>query len=171
VRFLLGHPVECRQQEAQLNARGGRPYCPQSHKYNHAVRIWEVDAVGRQKFVKPSGIGLAAVLAVGPCRDRLNCASVYTVNCELCTASAHGRPRPSPLHCGRVVHVSSQILNIISEVRYIMKTNNPESGFNSDHTNRQYAHGLLLESPFVPSTTDCWAIRAKIRQKRPSWWP
>ena len=27
------------QQEAQLNARGGRPYCPQSHKYNHAVRI------------------------------------------------------------------------------------------------------------------------------------
>jgi len=24
-------------QEAQLNARGGRPYCPQSHKYNHAV--------------------------------------------------------------------------------------------------------------------------------------
>jgi len=27
------------EQEAQLNARGGRPYCPQSHKYNHAVRI------------------------------------------------------------------------------------------------------------------------------------
>ena len=27
------------QQEAQLNARGGRPYCPQSYKYNHAVRI------------------------------------------------------------------------------------------------------------------------------------
>jgi len=26
-------------QEAQLNARGGRPYCPQSHKYNHVVRI------------------------------------------------------------------------------------------------------------------------------------
>jgi len=24
------------------------------------------------------------------------------------------------------------------------------SGFNSDRTRRQYAHGLLLESPFVP---------------------
>ena len=52
-----------------------------------------------------------------------------------------------------------------------MKTNNPEFGFNSDRTIRQYAHGLLLETPFVPSSTDCWAIRAKIRQKRPSWWP
>jgi len=37
-------------------------------------------------------------------------------------------------------------------------------GFNSDHTIRQYAHGLLLESPFVPSSTDCWAVRAKIRE-------
>jgi len=42
------------------------------------------------------------------------------------------------------------------------------SGFNSDHTIRQYAHGLLLENPFVPSSTDCWTVRAKIRQKRPS---
>jgi len=39
------------------------------------------------------------------------------------------------------------------------------SGFNSDRKIRQYAHGLLLESPFLPSSTDCWAIRAKIRQK------
>ena len=54
-----------RKQEAKLNARGGRPYCPQSYKYNHAVRIWEVDAVGRQKIVIPLRIGLAAVLAVG----------------------------------------------------------------------------------------------------------
>jgi len=45
------------------------------------------------------------------------------------------------------------------------------SGFNSDHTIRQYTHGLLLESSFVPSSTDCWAVRAKIRQKRPSPWP
>jgi len=30
---------------------------------------------------------------------------------------------------------------------------------------------LLLESQFLPSSTNCWAIRAKIRQKRPSWWP
>ena len=29
---------------------------------------------------------------------------------------------------------------------------------------RQYAHGLLLESAFVPSSTDCWAVLAKIRQ-------
>jgi len=28
----------------------------------------------------------------------------------------------------------------------------------------QYAHGLKLESPFVPSSTDCWPVRAKIRQ-------
>ena len=38
------------------------------------------------------------------------------------------------------------------------------SGFNSDHTIRQYAHGLLLESQFLPSSTDCLAVRAKIRQ-------
>jgi len=44
------------------------------------------------------------------------------------------------------------------------------SGFNSDQTIRQYAHGLLLESPFVQSSTDRWAVRAKIRQKRPSRW-
>jgi len=42
------------------------------------------------------------------------------------------------------------------------------SGFNSDRTIRQYAHGLLLKSPFVPSSTDCGAVRAKIRQKLPS---
>jgi len=41
------------------------------------------------------------------------------------------------------------------------------SGFNSDCPIRQYAHGLLLESPFIPSTIDCWAVRAKIKQKRP----
>jgi len=34
------------------------------------------------------------------------------------------------------------------------------SGFNSDHTVQQYAHGLLLESPFVPSSTDCWVVLA-----------
>jgi len=45
------------------------------------------------------------------------------------------------------------------------------SGFNSDNTLRQYTHGLLLESQFLPSSTDCWAVWAKIRQKRPSWWP
>jgi len=45
------------------------------------------------------------------------------------------------------------------------------SGFNSDRTIRQNAHGLLLESPFVPSSTDCWAVKAKIRQKRPYRWP
>jgi len=43
------------------------------------------------------------------------------------------------------------------------------SGFNSDHAGRLYSRGLLLESPFVPSSTDCWAVRAKIRQKQPSW--
>ena len=42
-----------------------------------------------------------------------------------------------------------------------MKTNNTESGFNSDRTIRQYAHGLLLESKFLPSSTDCLAVRAK----------
>jgi len=42
--------------------------------------------------------------------------------------------------------------------------------FNSDHTIRQYAHGLLLESPIVPFNTNCWAVRAKIRQKRPYRW-
>jgi len=37
-------------------------------------------------------------------------------------------------------------------------------GFNSDRIIRQYAHGLLLESPFVPSKTNCLAVWAKIRQ-------
>jgi len=45
------------------------------------------------------------------------------------------------------------------------------SGFNSDRTIRQYAHGFLLESPFVPPSTDRWAVRTKIRQTWPSWWP
>ena len=40
------------------------------------------------------------------------------------------------------------------------------SGFNSDRTVRQYPHDLLLESSFVPSSTDRWAVRPKIRQKR-----
>jgi len=31
-----------------------------------------------------------------------------------------------------------------------------------DHTIWQYAHGLLLESWFVPSSTDCLTVRAKI---------
>ena len=35
------------------------------------------------------------------------------------------------------------------------------SGFNSDHITRQYAHGLLLESQFLPPSTDCLAVRAK----------
>jgi len=30
---------------------------------------------------------------------------------------------------------------------------------------------LKLESPFELSSTDCWAVQAKIRQKRPSRWP
>ena len=44
------------------------------------------------------------------------------------------------------------------------------SDFNSDRTIRQYVHGLLLESPLEPSSTDRWAVRAKIRQKRRSRW-
>jgi len=35
------------------------------------------------------------------------------------------------------------------------------SGFNSDSIIRLYALGLLLESPFVPSSIDRWAVRAK----------
>jgi len=38
------------------------------------------------------------------------------------------------------------------------------SGLNSDRTVWQYTHGLLLESSFVPSSIDCWAIQAKIGQ-------
>ena len=38
------------------------------------------------------------------------------------------------------------------------------SGFNSDRTIRQYAHGLLLESPFVASSTNRWAVWTEIRQ-------
>ena len=68
------------------DAMGGRPYCPKSYKYNHAVRMWEVDAVGRQKIVIPSGIGLAAVLAVGQLSWSVKlCLSLYgklwTVHC------------------------------------------------------------------------------------------
>jgi len=36
------------------------------------------------------------------------------------------------------------------------------SGFNARRTIRQYTHGYFLESPFVPSSTDCWAVLAKI---------
>jgi len=31
-----------------------------------------------------------------------------------------------------------------------------------------YTHGRLIESPFVPSSTERWAVRTKVRQKRPS---
>jgi len=57
------------------------------------------------------------------CPDRLNCASVYAVNCELCTASAQ-RPVPTAGHghahalCSRDPLHSSQILNNISDVGY-----------------------------------------------------
>jgi len=36
------------------------------------------------------------------------------------------------------------------------------SGFNSDRMIRQYAHGLLLESPFEPSSTDRWAGKTAV---------
>jgi len=53
------------------------------------------------------------------CPDRLNCASVYTVNCELCTASAQ-RPVPTVgdahMHCGRVVH--STVVKYLTDVGY-----------------------------------------------------
>ena len=39
------------------------------------------------------------------------------------------------------------------------------SGFNSGRKIRQYAHGLLLESQFLQSSTDCLAVGAKIRQE------
>ena len=53
------------EQEAQLTlwVSDRTAPAPQSYKYNHAVRIWDVDAVSRQKIVIPSGIGLAAVLS------------------------------------------------------------------------------------------------------------
>jgi len=37
----------------------------------------------------------------------------------------------------------------------------PRDALYYDRTIRQYAHGLLLESPFVPSSTDHWAVRTK----------
>jgi len=94
------YAVKVNKKPLELNARDGRPYCPQSHKYNHVVRIWEVDAVGRQKIVIPSGKVWQPSWQLDTCRDRLNCASVYTVNCELCTASAQ-RPVPMAGHARR----------------------------------------------------------------------
>ena len=84
-----------------------------------------------KKIVIPTGIGLAAVLAVGQLADWLNCASVYTVNCELCTANAQ-RPVPTAGHAHALwsrgpLH-SSQIVNNISDVGFftqVMQTNNP----------------------------------------------
>ena len=55
------------------------------------------------------------------CPDRLNCASVYMVNCELCTASAQ-RPVPTAGHAhalwSRGPLLSSQILNNISDMGF-----------------------------------------------------
>jgi len=46
------------------------------------------------------------------------------------------------------------------------------SGFNSDRTIRQYAHGLLLESPFVPSSTDYMlGCTGNNNAKTAAWWP
>jgi len=44
------------------------------------------------------------------------------------------------------------------------------SGFNSDRIIPQFAHVLLLKSPFVPSSTDCWAVSGKNKAKQPSRW-
>jgi len=45
------------------------------------------------------------------------------------------------------------------------------SSFNSDHAIQQYSNGFLLESPFVPPSTDRWAVQAKIPKARPIvWW-
>ena len=57
------------------------------------------------------------------------------------------------------VHIAFGILN----KKAVLSQKLPRDA--RDHTIRQYTHGLLLESPFVPSSTDCWAPRAKISQK------
>jgi len=41
------------------------------------------------------------------------------------------------------------------------------SGFNYDHAIQQYSRGVLLESAFVPSSTNRWAVREKNKAKRP----
>jgi len=61
--------------------------------------------------------------------------------------------------------------NLSNDKKAVLSQRLPRDAPYSDRTVRQYAHGLLLESPIVPSSTDCWAVRAKIRQKRPSRWP
>ena len=73
---------------------------------------------------------------------------------DLCTSRTckQGNPRTFRAFWG-YLHLSGSII--------VTKTT---SGFNSDHIIRQYARGLLLESPFVPSSTNCWAVRAKTRQ-------
>ena len=46
------------------------------------------------------------------CRDRLNCASVYTVNCDLCTASAQ-RPVPTAGHARRPCTVVKYLTTLL----------------------------------------------------------
>ena len=52
--------------------------------------------------------------------------------------------------------------------RAIFCTLKTTSGFNSDHTIRQYAHGLLLESPFV-IVGFLWGISGICPSGRPSY--
>jgi len=105
------------------------------------------------------------------------------MNCHLCTAQ---RRRPVPCTAGQVMHCGLWLLYTDTHVLHRIGSNTvsakcrkqaftlhrPRSkakmtpGFKSDRKIRQYAHGLLLESQFVPSSIDCWAVWAKIRQKR-----
>ena len=62
------------------------------------------------------------------------------------------------------------ILRLFSPFGSIMVAKTTSS-FISARTVWQYEHGLLLQSPFGPFSADCWPVRAKIRQKRPPWWP
>ena len=115
---------------------------------------------------------LLLVLAHPGCPEQ-NPKSRKTVVCVLRVSwqlHTHGRPGPCNVVAWyTIVKYLSTFLGL-RLAHYVMQTNNPESGFNSDRTIPKYAHGLLLESPSVPSSTDHWPVRARIKQKRPSGW-
>jgi len=67
------------------------------------------------------------------------------------TAYTHHEPHQHPQFiCS---HMDAGYYNFGHRLSCNANVTKTTSGFNSDHTIQQYAHGLLLESQFLPSST------------------
>ena len=69
--FLQGSPEQCKTR-SPADAMGGRPYCPQSYKYNHAVRVFERSTRPTRCLVRPDWLPIV-LLAVNTLPRHAGC--------------------------------------------------------------------------------------------------